>query len=221
MRAGIFATLFVLAISAPAGSQTATLARGLHAAATRGDPGSLDEALDAGDDIDARDGLGRTALLLAVEHGHAEIAGTLLARGASVNAQAANRDTPWLLAGAAGRTQILELMLSRAPDLSIRNRFGGDALIPACERGHVDTVRLLTTRTKIDVNHVNDLGWTCLLEAAILGDGGPRHQEVARLVLAAGANPGLADREGVSPLAHARRRGHAEVAGIIEAAGGR
>jgi len=43
---------------------------------------------------------------------------------------------------------------------------GGNALIPACERGHIDTVTVLLT-TKIDVNHVNNLGWTCLLEAVI------------------------------------------------------
>lgn len=73
----------------------------------------------------------------------------------------------------------------------------------------------------IDVNHVNNLGWTCLLEIVILGDGGPRHQEVARLVLDAGANPNLADRDGVTPLQHARKRGQSAVAKLIAAAGGR
>ena len=73
----------------------------------------------------------------------------------------------------------------------------------------------------IDVNHVNDLGWTCLLEIVILGDGGPRHVEAARLVLDAGANPNLADKEVVSPLAHARAKGQAEVAALIEKAGGK
>jgi hypothetical protein len=33
----------------------------------------------------------------------------------------------------------------------------------------------------IDVNHVRDLGWTALLEAVILGDGGPGHQQIGRL----------------------------------------
>jgi ankyrin repeat protein len=103
-------------------------------------------------------------------------------------------------------------MIPAGPDLSIRNRYGGNALIPACERAHVETVKLLLT-TRIDVNHVNNLGWTCLLEIVLLGNGGPRHQEVARLVLAADADP--------SPLTHARRRGQAEIARIIERAGGR
>ena len=81
-------------------------------------------------------------------------------------------------------------------------------------------MKLLLT-SGIDVDHVNDLGWTCLLEIVILGDGGPRHQEVAKLVLAAGANPGLPDKDGVTPLAHARQRGQRAVAALIEQAGGR
>jgi uncharacterized protein len=105
-------------------------------------------------------------------------------------------------------------------NLSIRNRFGGNALIPACEQGHVETVELLL-KTPIQVDHVNRLGWTCLLEVVLLGDGGKRHQEVARMVLSAGADPNLADGQGVTPLAHAIARGQTEIAAIIRAAGGR
>ena len=122
--------------------------------------------------------------------------------------------------GPRGRTEIIAMMLPSRPDLTIRNRFGGNALIPACERAHVEAVPLLLA-AGIDVNHVNNLGWTCLLEIVILGDGGPRHQEVARLVLAAGADPNLADKEGITPLAHARNRGQGAVARLIESAGGR
>ena len=71
------------------------------------------------------------------------------------------------------------------------------------------------------MNHVNDLGWTCLLEIVILGDGGPDHVEIARLVLAAGANPNIADKDGVSPLAHARRKGQTELVRVIAEAGGK
>ena len=91
---------------------------------------------------------------------------------------------------------------------------------PVQNEAHVDTVQLLLT-TKIDVDHVNNLGWTCLLEIVILGDGGPRHVEVARLVLAAGANPNIADKDGVSPLAHANRKRQREIAQLIAGAGGR
>ena len=194
--------------------------RQLLAAAEAGHGAEVSRLIAAGIDLEARDSQGRTALLLAVAGNHVAVARALLAAGASPNTQAANRDTPWLLAGASGRTEIIAAMLPLKPNLSIRNRYGGNALIPACERAHVETVKLLLT-SGIDVDHVNDLGWTCLLEIVILGDGGPRHQEVAKLVLAAGANPNLADKDGVTPLRHARQRGQHVVAELIERAGGR
>lgn len=185
-----------------------------------GNLAEVSRLIAAGTDLEQRDGQGQTPLLRAVAGNHVAVAKALLAAGASLNAQAANQDTPWLLAGASGRSEIVAAMLPLKPDLSLRNRYGGDALIPACERAHVETVKLLLT-SGIDVNHVNNLGWTCLLEIVILGDGGPRHQQVAKLVLDAGANPNLADKDGVSPLAHARKRGQSEVAKLITAAGGR
>ncbi len=111
-------------------------------------------------------------------------------------------------------------MVPKGPDFSIRNRYGGNALIPACERGHVETVKFLVT-TGIDVNHVNDLSWTGLMEAVVLADGGPRHQEIIRVLLANGADPNIPDKDGVTALAHARVMGQTEVAKILEAAGGK
>lgn len=189
-------------------------------AAKVGDVARATDIIRAGAPLETRDGQGRTALLIAVERNDVPLAKVLMGAGASLNTQAANADTPWVLAGARGRNEMIADMIPLGPDLLVRNRFGGNALIPACERAHIETIRLLLT-TKIDVNHVNNLGWTCLLEIVILGDGGPRHQEAARLVLAAGAAPNLGDKDGVTPLAHARARGQGEVAALIEQAGGR
>ncbi|MFY7962622.1 MAG: ankyrin repeat domain-containing protein [Elsteraceae bacterium] len=191
------------------------------AAASSGDWDRVAQLVRAGaSPLDAQDAQGRTALLLAVDQNQVAAARLLIAAGASVNVQASNLDTPWLLAGARGRTEIIRDMIPAGPDLTIRNRYGGNALIPACERAHLDTIKLLLT-TGIDVDHVNNLGWTCLLEIVLLGDGGPRHIEAARLILEAKADPNLADKQGVTPLAHARAKGQTEVAKLIEAAGGR
>ena len=193
----------------------------LFDAASRGDLAGVQRLLAGGQRIDPRNTAQETPLLVAVQNNHLSVTEVLIAAGADINAHARNMDTPWLLAGARGRTEMLERMLPKGPDLSIRNRFGGNALIPACERAHVETVRFLTSKTRIDVNHINNLGWTCLLEIVILGDGGPRHQESTRIVLAAGANPNIADREGISPLTHARRKGQEIIARMIADAGGK
>ena len=87
-------------------------------------------------------------------------------------------------------------------------------------RDQPEAVRILLA-TAIDKDHVNKLGWTALLEAVILGDGGPVHTEIVRLLVEAGANPNIADREGVTPLVHAKRHGYALMARILEARGAR
>ena len=192
----------------------------LHEAVIQGDKAKVADIIKAGEAVDATNAAGETPLLVAVQRNEIDIAHALMQAGASINAQALNKDTPWLLAGASGRTEIIRDMIPRRPDFTIRNRYGGNALIPACERGHVETIKALLTTT-IDVNHVNDLGWTCLLEIVILGDGGHDHIEAAKLVLAAGADPNLADKDGKTPLDHAVSRGQGEIAQLIKDAGGK
>ena len=53
----------------------------------------------------------------------------------------------------------------------------------------------------------------------VLGDGGPRHQEVLRALLAAGASTRLADRQGNTPLALARSRGYTAMVQMLQQAG--
>ena len=115
---------------------------------------------------------------------------------------------------------MLREVLKAAPDFTLTNRYGGVSIIPASERGHVDYVRAVLD-TEIDVDHVNHLGWTALLEAVILGDGGAAHAEIVRLLVARKADLELADRDGVTPLAHARRRGQRAVEDILVRAGAR
>lgn len=201
-------------MTASAGGRVADPAGELLAAAAAGDADRVALALRAGADIEARDAKERTALLLAVTYDRVEVARLLVAMGASADALDDRHDTPWLVTGVSGSVAMLEALLPAGPDLTIRNRFGGVSVIPASERGHVEYVRRVV-RTGIDVDHVNDLGWTALLEAVILGDGGPRHQEIVRILLAAGADRSIADKDGVTALEHARRKGHDEIARLL------
>ena len=98
--------------------------------------------------------------------------------------------------------------------------YDGTALIAAAHLGHDRVVKELI-RAGAPLDHVNNLGWTALIEAVILGEGGPRHVETVRALVEAGANVNIADRQGVTPLQHARARGYAEMIAILERAGGR
>jgi uncharacterized protein len=189
-------------------------AAGLLSAATDGDADGVALLLRSKADIEARDGHDRTALLLASTYDRVPVARLLVALGADPDALDDRHDTPWLVTGVTGSVAMLEALLPADPDLTIRNRYGGISVIPASERGHVDYVRRVV-QTDIDVNHVNDLGWTALLEAVILGDGSAPYQQIVRILLDAGADPAIADGNGVTALEHARGSGQTDVARIL------
>jgi ankyrin repeat protein len=212
----LLATL-IIAMSSPTHAQNRDQA--LIGAAGRGDVAAVERLIREGASVAARDSRGRTVLLVATHGNHVPVARALIAAGADVNAKDDIQDSAFLYAGAEGRIEILKMTLPTA-DLKSTNRYGGTALIPAAHHGHTEAVRILLA-TAIDKDHVNRLGWTALLEAVILGDGGPVHSEIVRLLVEAGANVNIADREGVTPLQHAKRRGYAAMVRMLEARGAR
>ncbi len=183
-------------------------------AGERGDLSTINRLITVGTKVDVKDESLRTPLYMAVLKNRIAAVRLLLAEGASVNASARDLDTPWLLAASLGHADILRAMIPYGPDLTIHNRFGGTALIPACEKGHLEAVRVLLD-TAIDLDNVNNLGWTCLIEIAYLSDGGARVQEIARLVLAAGAKPAIKDKQGKTALDHAEVRKLDKLAAIL------
>ena len=204
----------VVAVVRPANEQDLALI----AAAEKGSLEGVAQAMRSGASIKARDPKGRTALLAAAYANQVPVALLLMAAGSDVNAKDEQQNSAFLLAGAEGYTDILKLALRSGADVNSTNRYGGTALIPAAHHGHVEAVRELL-KTSVPIDHVNNLGWTALLEAIILGDGGPKHTEIVRMLVAARANVNLPDREGVTPLAHAKKKGYAEIVRILEAAG--
>ena len=124
--------------------------------------------------------------------------------------------TAFLYAGANGLNDILEILIPYEPNVSIRNGYGGNALIPAAEKGHVVTVKLLLEKSDVNVNFVNHLGWTALLEVTLFGQNNESYQEITRLLLEHGAASNLADTEGVTPLEHAQRRNLTLITPLLE-----
>ena len=188
---------------------------GLLDAAASGDADAAASALAAGADIESKDPSLRTPLLLAAANDHGDVARLLVALGADPNALDDRHDTPWLVTGVTGSVEMAEILLTLKPDLTILNRFGGTSLIPASERGHVDYVARVVD-TDIDINHVNDLGWTALMETVLLGDGSEPYQRIVTILLDAGADPSIADRDGTTPAQHAQAAGHATIIELFE-----
>jgi len=193
----------------------------LIAAAGGGDLARISVLLKQGANVNGRDPQGRTPVMAATYGRHARAVEALIRAGADVNPRDQMLNNPFLYAGAEGLLDILKLAAAAGADPRLTNRYGGTALIPAAERGHVEVVDWLLANTKVEVNHVNRLGWTALLEAIVLSDGGPRHQRIVATLIRHGADVNIPDREGRRPLDHARARGFTKIQELLEAAGAR
>ena len=189
-------------------------------AARAGDAEEVRALLEQGARVDAADSSGATALVAAAYGNHVEVARLLIEAGADVDAKDATEQSAYLIATSevGDDTELLELTLDAGADVNAKDSYNGTGLIRAADRGHVQIVRRLL-ETDIDVDHVNRLGWTALLEAIILGGGDERHVETVRVLVDGGVDVNLADGDGVSPLAHARAHGYDEMVAILTDAG--
>ena len=191
----------------------------LHKAVETNDLKMLTTLLNRNPNLEVKDDKGRTPLMRATYNNNYEIAKKLIVAGANVNAQDDILNSPFLYAGATGYIDILKLCLQHGADFNIFNRYGGSALIPAAEKRHVEIVQILTQTPNYPINHVNNLGWTALLEAIILGSRSQKQIEIVQILVDAGADFTIADFDGVTPLQHAKRNSLHEIAHILENAG--
>lgn len=174
------------------------------------------KALENGANVNTIDNAKRSLLLIATMGKQIEMAKVLIKYKADVNQQAENKDSAFLYAGASGQTELVQLFLNNGARFDIFNRYNGSALIPACERGHVETVRLLANTKNFPIDHVNRLGWTALMEAIVLGDGSIKYQQIVQILKEAGSRMDIPDHDGIIPLQHAQAKGFKEIVAIIK-----
>ncbi len=189
------------------------------AAAAKGDLDALQASLNKGVNIDATNRQGRTAIVIASLNKHYECVSFLISAGADINKQDETCFNPFLLSCLNNDLTLLRIMIPAKPDLTLLTRFGGVGITPASEKGHVEIVRELLEKTEMNVNHTNFVGWTPLLEAIVLNDGGDKQQQIVKLLLEHGANPHMTDKYGKKPLELAREKGYLEIAELLIAAG--
>ena len=222
------ATLLLFATVAPAAhAQVAPTASevaaytGLFAAAARGDAAEIAKLAAAGADVKARDGRGRTPLHVAAFAGRHDAMRALVKAGADPNALEVDRYDIVTIAAVANDVPTLETALklgTRATNVT--SRYDGTALIAAAHLGHAEVVRVLI-EAKAPLDHVNNLGWTALIESIVLGDGGERHTATLAELVAAGANVNIPDRNGMTPLHLAEGQGYRTMVEILKQAGAR
>lgn len=218
------AALWLLLATAAAAQQAPTPAEiaaytGLHRAAMQDDAAAIRRLIGEGAEVDARDRRRRTATIIAAFASADAALKALAEGGADMNAQDRQGYDAVTIAAVAGDVDLMSLALAlgNRPDL-IHTNWDGTALIAASELGHAEIVRrLIAAGSPLD--HVNNLGWTALLEAVILGDGGPGHQDTVRALIDGGADATIPDRDGRTARDHARSRGFSEILAILDGAG--
>lgn len=193
--------------------------RGLLAAVANGDIEAIERIIQTGQGVDMRDGHGRTPLMVAAHRGDHAAALVLISAGAELDALDGDRYDVVTIAGVRGDLKMVQIALDAGANPGqTTSPYDGTALIASAHLGHVEVVRALI-KAGAPLDHVNNLRWTALIEAIVLGDGGPRHTQIVADLVAAGADFNLADGNGASPLRLARARGYDAISAILIKAG--
>ena len=139
--------------------------------------------------------------------------------GANPNALDAQRYDIITIAAVNNDLEMLKIALEGGGNArAVTSPYDGTALIAAAHLGHVEIVRTLIA-ARAPLNHVNNLGWTAVIEAVVLGDGGANHTATVEALVKANADLNIPDRHRITPLGHARARGYSQIARILERAG--
>jgi ankyrin repeat protein len=195
--------------------------QGLFAAAQQGDPAVIARLVAGGANPNAHDGYGRTPLHVAAHAGQHDAMRALAKAGADPNALERDRYDIVTIAAVANDLPTLKVALAiGGKATNVTSRYDGTALIAAAHLGHDEVVRELI-RAGAPLDHVNNLGWTAVIESIVLGNGGTRHTATLKALVDAGASVNIADRSGTKPLALAKGRGYRDMVVLLEKAGAR
>ncbi len=189
--------------------------------------------IKAGAGVKSKNQFGTSALTEAAIIGSAPVIDALLKAGADPNTRNPEGETPLMAVARTGKIDAAKRLLDAGADINAREGWGGQsALMWAAAQGQSEMVQFLASRGA-DVNahgmirqwerkviteprpkDMNKGGFTPLLYAAREGC-----VECARHLIAAGADPDLADPDGVTPLNMALLNLHFDLAAYMIDAG--
>ncbi len=189
---------------------------GLHLAAHVGNVDQIQRLVTEGANLEDVDRFERTPVHVAAFASQEKALRALANAGADLNALEYQAYDIVTIAAVANDIGMLRLSLALGASAeNLTSPYDGTALIAAAHLGHHEVVKTLI-KYGAPLDHVNNLGWTALLEAIILGKGGPNHVETVRALVLAGANKNITDRRGFSPLQHALVLGYTEIVEILD-----
>ena len=180
------------------------------------DVGLITQSLSPNTDINRPNSSGDSPLISAARIGNLKVMDLLLKHGANINQLDAKKRDILNIAISHKNPDLARWALANGIDPTmVTSIYEGSALIYACHQGQVEIVSMLIN-AGAPLNRINNIGWTALLETTVLGDGSEKYQQITRLLVDVGADKTIADRNGKTPLDHAKERGHKEIVEILQ-----
>jgi ankyrin repeat protein len=167
--------------------------------------------------VNAKHGDEWTPLMSASEEGHMGVVRLLLDEGAAINERDVLERTALWLASRSGRAPVVKLLLERGADPTIvsagcRQTPLFVAFIHACFKDnpedHLEVARLLLARpgVRTTINQRHRWGRTVLWNVCYFGGRGV----IVRTLLENGADATIANEDGITPMAIAKKRAEDE-----------
>jgi ankyrin repeat protein len=199
---------------APSSTEVASYT-GIHAAAHKGDTAEIRRLIKTGINLQHIDGRGRTALHIAAFASHDDAVMLLAEAGLDPNRLENDKYDIITIASVANDADMVRTAVKAGGSArNITSIYDGTALIAAAHLGNWESVAVLI-EAGAPLDHVNNLGWTALIEAVVLGNGGSRHTKTVKLLVEAGADRSITDRNGNTPLQLATQRGYEDIVRML------
>ncbi|XP_073408872.1 fibronectin type 3 and ankyrin repeat domains protein 1 isoform X6 [Dendrobates tinctorius] len=197
--------------SCPTGGEPMT-GEHLHRAVNMNDEVTVLKILQTGNvKADIPDKLGFSPLMIAAQKGYFRIVQSLIDHGADINLENGSGKNSVMLACFAGHLDIVEYLREQGASWESRDKGGCTAMHWAVDGGSLKLIEwMIGDGCEVDVKD-SCSHWTPLMRvSAVTGSA-----DVARLLIAAGANINVKDKDGKTPLMVATLNNHERLVRLL------
>ncbi|CAI9178267.1 unnamed protein product [Rangifer tarandus platyrhynchus] len=184
----------------------------LHRAVNVNDEDLLVHILQGGNvKVDVPNKFGFTALMVAAQRGYTRLVKILVSHGTDVNLQNGSGKDSLMLACYAGHLDVVKYLRRHGASWDTRDLGGCTALHWAADGGHCNVIEwMIGDGCEVDVVDAGSR-WTPLMRVSAVSG----NQEVASLLIDAGADVNVKDKDGKTPLMVAVLNNHEELVQLL------